>query len=164
MKLMSCCCFEYRIGLHGHNWMDIEVKGWLTLLVDEVLNPFYLFQLGSIVLWCLDDYIYYATTVLVISAGSIAISLVETRRQAKMLRKMATSEEKGIVRVKNPGGGVDEVISRDLVPGDVILIPSQGCILPCDVILTRGAVLVNEAMLTGESTPVQVNFLKKFKK
>jgi P-type E1-E2 ATPase len=112
----------------------------------------------------LDDYIYYATTVLVISAGSIAISLVETRRQAKMLRKMATSEEKGIVRVKNPGGGVDEVISRDLVPGDVILIPSQGCILPCDVILTRGAVLVNEAMLTGESTPVQVHLKKKILK
>lgn len=51
--------------------------------------------------------------------------------------------------------GEMEVNSRDLVPGDVLLIPGEGCVLPCDAVLTGGSCLVNESMLTGESTPVQ---------
>lgn len=85
--------------------MEVEVKSWLKLLVDEVLNPFYVFQILSVVLWCLDEYVYYASCVLVISGMSIAVALVETRRQAEMLREMATSSERGAVRVKTPGGG-----------------------------------------------------------
>lgn len=37
-----------------------------------------------------------------------------------------------------------------LVPGDVILVPSDGCFLPCDAILLAGTCIVNESMLTGE--------------
>jgi magnesium-transporting ATPase (P-type) len=43
--------------------------------------------------------------------------------------------------------------SKLLVPGDVILVP-DGKNLPCDMILLTGSVIVNEAMLTGESIPV----------
>jgi cation-transporting ATPase 13A3/4/5 len=41
-----------------------------------------------------------------------------------------------------------------LVPGDILLIPPRGCILQCDAILMTGTVIVNEAMLTGESMPI----------
>ena len=44
------------------------------------------------------------------------------------------------------------VNSADLVPGDVIEVPRE--ILPCDCILLTGTVIVDEAMLTGESVPV----------
>ena len=46
-----------------------------------------------------------------------------------------------------------EVDSTDLVPGDVIMVP-EGINLPCDLVLLTGSVIVNEAMLTGESVPV----------
>lgn len=46
-----------------------------------------------------------------------------------------------------------EVDSLDLVPGDVIEVP-EGKMLPCDLILLSGSVIVNEAILTGESIPV----------
>ncbi len=43
--------------------------------------------------------------------------------------------------------------SKDLVPGDVIVVPENAS-LPCDLILLTGSAIVNEAMLTGESIPV----------
>uniref|UniRef100_A0A671XDP9 ATPase 13A3 n=1 Tax=Sparus aurata TaxID=8175 RepID=A0A671XDP9_SPAAU len=45
-------------------------------------------------------------------------------------------------------------MSTELVPGDVILIPANGMIMPCDAVLTHGTCIVNESMLTGESVPV----------
>lgn len=47
-----------------------------------------------------------------------------------------------------------EVSSNDLVPGDLIMIPDENLIMPCDAILISGNVVINEALLTGESTPV----------
>uniref|UniRef100_A0A3B3Z9F2 P-type ATPase A domain-containing protein n=1 Tax=Periophthalmus magnuspinnatus TaxID=409849 RepID=A0A3B3Z9F2_9GOBI len=49
---------------------------------------------------------------------------------------------------------IDEILSTDLVPGDVMVIPSNGTIMPCDAVLISGTCIVNESMLTGESVPV----------
>ena len=40
--------------------------------------------------------------------------------------------------------------SEDLVPGDVLVIPPTGLVLPCDAALISGQAIVNEAMLTGQ--------------
>jgi P-type E1-E2 ATPase len=36
------------------------------------------------------------------------------------------------------------------VPGDVIEIPRDGCIMQCDAVLLGGNCIVNESMLTGK--------------
>ena len=43
--------------------------------------------------------------------------------------------------------------SEELLPGDVIKV-SENIFFPCDLILLSGGVIVNEAILTGESIPV----------
>jgi P-type E1-E2 ATPase len=43
--------------------------------------------------------------------------------------------------------------SEELLPGDVIKVP-ENILFPCDFILLSGSVIVNEAILTGESIPV----------
>lgn len=40
--------------------------------------------------------------------------------------------------------------SLDLVPGDCLVLPQEGLLLPCDAVLLAGECLVNESMLTGE--------------
>lgn len=42
------------------------------------------------------------------------------------------------------------VTSEDLVPGDCLIIPQEGLVLPCDAALLDGECLVNESMLTGD--------------
>jgi len=43
----------------------------------------------------------------------------------------------------------DVVCSDTLVPGDVIEVPRQGCVIQCDAVLVTGYCIVNESMLTG---------------
>ena len=52
-----------------------------------------------------------------------------------------------------PTPRLETVESRELVPGDLIIIP-EATTLPCDLILLTGGAIINEAMLTGESVPV----------
>lgn len=49
-------------------------------LLLQVLNPFYVFQLFSITLWMIDEYIVYAICIFLISVLSISISLYEIRK------------------------------------------------------------------------------------
>lgn len=55
---------------------------------------------------------------------------------------------------------IEEILSTDLVPGDVIVIPSNGTIMPCDAVLVSGTCIVNESMLTGREAHVKTCFFK----
>ena len=41
------------------------------------------------------------------------------------------------------------MLTTELVPGDVIVVPAQGCVMMCDAVLLSGNAIVNESMLTG---------------
>ncbi len=41
------------------------------------------------------------------------------------------------------------MLTTELVPGDVILVPARGCVMMCDAVLLSGNAIVNESMLTG---------------
>uniref|UniRef100_A0AAY4EH67 Cation-transporting ATPase n=1 Tax=Denticeps clupeoides TaxID=299321 RepID=A0AAY4EH67_9TELE len=141
-----------RKKIFGQNLIDVPVKSYLQLLFEEVLNPFYFFQVCSIVLWLADNYYYYAACIIIISLISIAISLWELRRQSTTLHDMALLIIP--ITVRRDTGEEETVNSVDLVPGDCIVIPPEGVLLPCDAALLVGECMVNESMLTGESIPV----------
>uniref|UniRef100_A0A8C8YY05 ATPase cation transporting 13A2 n=1 Tax=Prolemur simus TaxID=1328070 RepID=A0A8C8YY05_PROSS len=58
------------------------------------------------------------------------------------------------VRVCRPGGEAQWVDSSELVPGDCLVLPREGGLMPCDATLVAGECVVNESSLTGESVPV----------
>ncbi|XP_063379335.1 polyamine-transporting ATPase 13A3-like [Cydia fagiglandana] len=145
------------IKLYGTNSVEVEVKSYWTLFVNEVFNPFYLFQVFSIVLWSLDEYYQYATCVLILSAGSCMLALYQTKQMSINLHKMAGSTSSCTVSVLRPSrAGREECVvnASRLVPGDVLILPPDGCVMPCDAMLLTGNCIVNESMLTGESVPV----------
>uniref|UniRef100_A0A663NEC9 Polyamine-transporting ATPase 13A2 n=1 Tax=Athene cunicularia TaxID=194338 RepID=A0A663NEC9_ATHCN len=138
--------------IYGPNLIEVPVKSYARLLVEEVLNPFYIFQVFSIVLWVCDAYYYYAACIFLISTISLGLSLYETRKQSTTLQTMAKMSVG--VRVHRPNGEEMVVSSADLVPGDCISLPVDGMLVPCDAALLTGECMVNESMLTGESVPV----------
>lgn len=143
---------EQRDMLFGKNEIDIEGKPIPALLVDEIIHPFYVFQIASIILWSLDNYYYYAFCIGLISFVSIMSTLVETRKTVARMREMSRYVCKLIV-LRN--GEWVERDSTELVPGDVVnLSDSQFSTLPADFFLLVGDAIVNESMLTGESVPV----------
>ena len=46
----------------------------------QILNPFYVFQIFSVIWWCLDNYYVYASCIIVISLVSLGVELYETRK------------------------------------------------------------------------------------
>uniref|UniRef100_A0A8B9FHS4 ATPase 13A3 n=1 Tax=Amazona collaria TaxID=241587 RepID=A0A8B9FHS4_9PSIT len=143
---------DYRKAFYGVNEIAVKVPSIFKLLIKEVLNPFYIFQLFSVILWITDEYHYYALAIVIMSVISIVSSLYTVRKQYVMLHDMVAAHS--IVRVSVCRGNQEEILSTDLVPGDTMLIPSNGTIMPCDAVLLSGTCIVNESMLTGESVPV----------
>uniref|UniRef100_A0A8C5DUM5 P-type ATPase A domain-containing protein n=1 Tax=Gouania willdenowi TaxID=441366 RepID=A0A8C5DUM5_GOUWI len=113
----------------------------------QVLNPFYVFQVFSVILWMCDNYYLYASIIVVISFISIGGFLFLC-----FLIKFSVVAD--VLSVLCVFPAEDCVSSDELVPGDCLLIPQEGLLLPCDAVLLTGECLVNESMLTGESVPV----------
>lgn len=143
---------QKRLLVYGKNLIDVKLKPILVLLFKEVITPFYIFQAFSVSIWFSDEYEIYASIIVAMSLISIGMDLYQTRKQEKNLRSMVHSSD--IVQVIRNNGQIEQVDSEELVPGDVILIPSHGCTMQCDAVLMNGTVIVNESMLTGESVPV----------
>ncbi|KAJ2688406.1 hypothetical protein IWW39_002235 [Coemansia spiralis] len=142
---------KQRMSIFGQCMIDIREKTYLHLMWEEVLNPFYIFQLASIIIWSFEDYYYYACAIFLISAISIASTLISTKRTMRKIREM--SAYTCDVRVLRAGRW-SEVASSDLVPGDIFdLADAKFAALPCDAVLLEGDCVVNESMLTGESVP-----------
>jgi H+-transporting ATPase len=74
------------------------------------------------------------------SRASAALALLKQRLSLKS-------------RVKRDGAWVDAP-AADLVPGDIVQV-SLGQVVPADVSLISGSLLVDQSMLTGESIPVE---------
>ncbi|KAF9381204.1 hypothetical protein CPC16_009960 [Podila verticillata] len=143
---------QERTMVFGQNLIDVQEKTVGQLLVQEVLHPFYIFQVFSMALWFADDYYYYAACIFVISTVSVVTELVETKKTMRRMRHMSrfTCNTK-VFR----SGRWRYIGSEELVPGDVFEITdSELAVFPCDAVLLTGDCIVNESMLTGESVPV----------
>ena len=66
--------------VYGNNEIRIPLKSIPELLFLEILNPFYVFQFCSFILWFLDNYYSYAIAILAMSSFGIAMSIIQTRR------------------------------------------------------------------------------------
>ena len=91
----------------GHCEVDVPPKKVMTVLVTEVLNPFFLFQVFSVVLWFWDNYYYYAACILLISTTTVVFSLYETIKNHNEIRKMARYQCP--VRLMEPNNSMRDV-------------------------------------------------------
>ncbi|ERE75973.1 putative cation-transporting ATPase 13A4 [Cricetulus griseus] len=145
---------EIRRLICGPNAIDVEITPIWKLLIKEVLNPFYIFQLFSVCLWFSEDYKEYALAIILMSVTSIALTVYDLRQQSVKLHHLVESHNSIIVSVFERKAGAQDLESRLLVPGDLLILTGSRVQMPCDAILIDGSCVVDEGMLTGESIPV----------
>jgi cation-transporting ATPase 13A2 len=141
---------QLRRTLFGLNGINVRIKNPFELLLDEVLHPFYIFQVMSIIVWCLSEYYFFSALILVSSGISALTSLIETRKNLLNLRDMA---QHSCMINRYYGSEYERINSDNLVCGDLIELENDMTI-PCDILLLSGECIMNESMLTGESIPV----------
>ncbi|XP_043731275.1 probable cation-transporting ATPase 13A4 isoform X3 [Cervus elaphus] len=152
---------EIRRLICGPNTIDVEIAPIWKLLIKEVLNPFYVFQLFSVCLWFSEDYKEYAFAIIIMSIISIALTVYDLREQSVKLHRLVEAHNNITVSIYGKNAGVQELESRFLVPGDLLILMGNKVQMPCDAILIDGSCVVNEGMLTGESIPVTKTPLPK---
>uniref|UniRef100_A0A8D2N1U3 Cation-transporting ATPase n=1 Tax=Zonotrichia albicollis TaxID=44394 RepID=A0A8D2N1U3_ZONAL len=136
---LTCNEQNVRRVICGPNTIDVPVIPIWKLLIKEVLNPFYVFQLFSVCLWFAEDYMEYAIAIIFMSLLSIFLTVYDLRK----VRHLTFSTSM-----------LQHLESHYLVPGDLLILKEGKTLLPCDAILVSGQCTVNESMLTGESIPV----------
>ncbi len=146
---------QNRLKLYGNNSLNVELTPIFKLLYKEVLTPFYIFQLYSVIIWSIQGYVYYSGCIVVITATSVIYSLYSIRRNEKSLKNMVDNSILVNVfrKTSKHDFEVEEISSEKLVPGDLIEIKNS-MNMQCDAILLKGNAIVNESMLTGESLPI----------
>ncbi|XP_017930436.1 probable cation-transporting ATPase 13A4 [Manacus vitellinus] len=151
---LTCNEQDVRRVICGPNTIDVPVIPIWKLLIKEVLNPFYVFQLFSVCLWFAEDYMEYATAIIIMSLLSVFLTVYDLRQQSVKLHSLVESHNNVTVTVCRNTEGFQELESHHLVPGDMLVLKEGKTLLPCDAILISGQCIVNESMLTGESIPV----------
>jgi len=148
-----------RQSLYGEAAMDVPIPSAFEVFSQEVLHPFFLFQVFSIILWCIEQYWIYAIIIFLMSLASVVLEVVTTRENLRKIRAMAYYETQVEV-LSGPNRLQSTVLSTSLVPGQLLSIP-QNWLIPCDLLLLAGNCVVNEGLLTGESMPILKDPLPK---
>ena len=150
---------ELKVMIHNLNHINVPLKSHLTVCIESVANPFYLFQAFSVVLWYTERYEYYASVIVFLTLLSLAITTYETRHHMKKRHDMVGNST--VVNVPRKNNDVIELDSKYLAPGDVLVIPQNGLDMSCDAVLLTGRCIMNKSCLTGESFPMSKTAVDK---
>uniref|UniRef100_A0A5K4FD07 Cation-transporting ATPase 13A3 n=1 Tax=Schistosoma mansoni TaxID=6183 RepID=A0A5K4FD07_SCHMA len=135
--------------------IDIILTPIIRLVLNGCLTPFHCFQVFICVIWYCVEYEIYATCIAVFSVISLIFQVYELHKNERALKRtVCISSKVGVFRCYEGEDDFMLVDSTELVPGDLIAIPSSGCLMQCDAVLLMGNCIVNESSLTGESLPI----------
>ena len=136
---------------------------WYVQLLSALKNPFIaaLVGLAAFEVWSSPDDLKGPTIIGVMITVSVGIRFVQefrSGRAAEQLRALVRTTATVLRRTDDrpaDAGTRREVEMRQLVPGDVVAL-SAGDMVPADVrLLSTKDLFVNQAVLTGESMPLE---------
>ncbi|EGW33133.1 P-type ATPase [Spathaspora passalidarum NRRL Y-27907] len=150
---------EKQVRNYGQNKFDIPIPTFMELFKEHAVAPFFVFQIFCVALWCMDEQWYYSLFSLFMLVSFEMTTVFQRRTTMSEFQSMAIKPYK--VYVYRDAKWV-ELETTELLPGDVISVTrtSEESALPCDLLLIDGSAIVNEAMLSGESTPLLKESIK----
>ncbi|CAI6330732.1 unnamed protein product [Periconia digitata] len=138
---------------YGDNSFDIPVPTFTELFKDHAVAPFFVFQVFCVGLWMLDDSWYYSLFTLFMLVMFESTVVWQRQRTLNEFRGMSIKPYEILVYRQKKW---QEIMSDKLLPGDVVSVgrTKEDSGAACDMLLLEGSAIVNEAMLSGESTPM----------
>ncbi|KAF1850776.1 cation-transporting ATPase 4 [Cucurbitaria berberidis CBS 394.84] len=138
---------------YGDNTFDIPVPTFTELFKEHAVAPFFVFQIFCVGLWMLDEYWYYSLFTLFMLVAFESTVVWQRQRTLNEFRGMSIKPYEILVYRQKKW---QEVMSDKLLPGDIVSAgrTKEDSGVACDMLLLEGSAIVNEAMLSGESTPV----------
>ncbi|KAE8448653.1 hypothetical protein EG329_009078 [Mollisiaceae sp. DMI_Dod_QoI] len=143
-----------RIHQHyGDNTFDIPVPTFTELFKEHAVAPFFVFQIFCVGLWMLDEYWYYSLFTLFMLVAFESTVVWQRQRTLNEFRGMSIKPYEIYVYRMNKW---EQTHSDKLLPGDLVSVgrTKEDSGVACDMLLVEGSAIVNEAMLSGESTPL----------
>ncbi len=170
MELIRKAYFTY-----GTNTTPINLPPFLDLLQEQVVAPFFLFQILCVLLWSLDEYWYYAMFTffaLLMFESTVAFSRLKSLERLRSYT-VHSMKQVWVYRPTYPplgSRGWTQISVAELVPGDIVSCKqvtlrstSQNSTLaqkehqlnqiPADILILNGDAVVDESQITGESVP-----------
>ena len=135
-----------------------NIKSTTNIIMNELSNPFYIVQIFCIIIFICDGYSLYWKVLMFGTIIILLFTLIETQSFLYSINNVFSYSCKINVIRKNK---TITISSDDLVPGDIMLLPENDFILPCDLLLISGSAIVNECFLSGESDPVFKSHIPK---
>ena len=132
----------------------LVVVGTTTAYAVSVLATFFGPAFSAIGLQP-ERFLYYDTAAVIVTLV-LAGRFLEARARARTadeVRALATLGAKR-ARVRRPGGAEEDVSIERLAVGDVVIV-RPGEVVAADGLMLAGSSAVDEAMITGESIPVE---------
>ena len=127
----------------------------LGLLLNQFKSPLVLILVGAAIISAIAGEWPDAVIVLLVVLGSTTLGFVQEYRASDAIEKLRSRVmiKSSVVR----DGSTSEVLSQQVMPGDVVLL-SAGSLIPADgVVLEANDLFVSQAVLTGEVFPVEKN-------
>lgn len=146
---------DRRRGLYGPNELIRKTVTWITVLKNQLRNPFILMFFIVAMIYFFTHQYTEGIILLIIMGINTGIGFYQEYHSNKAM-ELLQSYVQSTVTVHR-AGAEHTIAVNQLVPGDIIDLKA-GDIVPADCRLIESENLtVNQASLTGESTPVNKN-------
>ncbi|KAK6202685.1 P-type ATPase [Scheffersomyces amazonensis] len=144
---------------YGENRFDIPIPSFMELFKEHAVAPFFVFQIFCVALWCMDEQWYYSLFSLFMLVSFEMTTVFQRRTTMNEFQSMGIKPYDIYVFRDNKW---KQLTTTQLLPGDLVSVTRthDDSALPCDLLLLDGTAIVNEAMLSGESTPLLKESIK----
>jgi cation-transporting ATPase 13A1 len=147
--------FCFQVFVLSSCFSSFLLSYYILPFLPHTSPPFLFFQVFCVALWALDEYWYYSLFTLFMLVTFESTVVHQRLRNLRDVR--ALQAPRAPLQVYRAGRWA-ELPGDDLVPGDLVSLaraPGAGgdALLQADVLLLAGSAIVDEAVLTGESTP-----------
>jgi len=142
-----------RLEKYGYNELKKEEKiSPFTLFTNQFKNILIIILIIAIILSALVGEVIDAVIIAIIVVFCAVLGFIQEYRAERALEALKKMLSPTITALR--GGKEEEVLSKELVPGDILLLEA-GDKMPADArLIENHSLRCDEAPLTGESVPV----------